>query len=345
MVKNQHYIPRFLLKNFSEDENKKYLTVYLLNEKRIISKASIKNQASKDYIYGKDQTIENILQNIENETAITFSKILRNENISDVEKEVLKLFVCLQMNRTPFNEKNNNEMVDLVFKNMYSNHPIIGKHIKKIKLELCNPCQLSILNSIKTSRLLSDLAINTLDNNSEIPFILGQQPAYIINPYLFEKNIDFFSQGIAIKGICIFLPISFKRMIIMYDRWCYSLIKKDGKIEISNDDITKLNKFQFYYTSDCIFIKKNMDINYLNMLSNSTQNYRDEEFLKLKVVKVNDQKLLYEQTKIPNMDPNISFMRIKNQAFCQNLLPHKKCLVRTTIIPELIKIENMGVQQ
>jgi len=187
---------------------------------------------------------------------------------------------------------------------------------------------------------LSDLAINIIENNSEIPFILGQRPAYTINPYLFEKNIDFFSQGIAVKGICIFFPISFKRIIIMYDRWCYTLIKKDGKIEINNNDITKLNKFQFYYTSDCVFIKKNMDINYLNMLSDSTKNYRDEEFLRLRIVKVNDQKWLYEQTKIPNIDPNISFMKIKNQAYCQNLVPTREVLVRETIIPELIKIEN-----
>jgi len=126
----------------------------------------------------------------------------------------------------------------------------------------------------------------------------------------------------------------------MYDRWCYTLIKKDGKIEINNNDITKLNKFQFYYTSDCVFIKKNMDINYLNMLSDSTKNYRDEEFLRLRIVKVNDQKWLYEQTKIPNIDPNISFMKIKNQAYCQNLVPTREVLVRETIIPELIKIEN-----
>jgi len=88
MVKNQHYIPRFLMRNFSEDENKEYITTYLLNEKRIVPNASIKNQASKDYIYGKDQTIENIFQNIEDATAITFSKIIKKvkwigEGLSD----------------------------------------------------------------------------------------------------------------------------------------------------------------------------------------------------------------------------------------------------------------------
>ena len=340
MGKNQHYIPRFLLRYFSEDIAKKSLTTYHIKNKSIILNASIKNQASKDFIYGKDQTIETILQNIETAAANTVSKLLRNQELSYTEKDALRIFIHFQLNRTPFNAENNNEMANLVFKSMYNNHPTIGKIIDDTTVELKNPFLLSILLSIETSGLLSDLSINILENNSKIPFILGQRPAFIINPFLYEKNIKFFSQGIAVKGICILLPVSFGKVIILYDKWCYKLIKKSDKLELSIDDINKINEYQFCYTSDCVYIKKCMDIDYLDTLSEVTQDFRVKNILEIQPVKYQGQRILYEQTKIPKINPSISILKTRNQAYCEHLVPTKECLVRESIIPEVLKIEN-----
>jgi len=336
MGKNQHYIPRFLLRNFSEEESKRSLTTYYLKDKKIFS-ASIKDQASKDYIYGKDQTVETLLQRIEYFTANTISKLIKNEDPSLDDWEALKIFILFQLKRTPFNADSNNEIANLLYKVKYSNHPTIGNLIDKTKLELRNPYLISIISSIQTINLLSDLSIAIMENNTEISFVLGQHPAYIINPLLHEKKVNMFSQGIAVKGVCILLPISFKKIVIVYDKFSYKLIKNNNKVELNCDDVNLLNKYQFYYTSDCIYTKKGTGNNYLDTLTETTQNFRDKNILELQMVHKEGKKMIYEQTKIPEIDPYISILKIKNQAYSQHIIPTKECLARPSIIPELIK--------
>jgi len=340
MGKNQHYIPRFLLRNFSEEENKKSLTTYYLKDKRKVYYASIKNQASKDFIYGKDQTIETLLQRIESITAMTISKLIKNENLNSDDIEALKIFILFQLKRTPFNADSNNEVANLLLKTKYSNHPTIGKLIDKAKLELRNPYLISIISCINAITLLSDLSITLLENNTELSFVLGQHPAFIINPLFYEKKMNFFSQGIAVKGICILLPISLRKAILIYDKFSYKLIKNNNKVELNCDDINLLNEYQFCYTTDCVYIKKDTDNNYLNTLTETTQNFRNRNILEIKMINKHGQKVLYEQTKIPEIDPHISILKVKNQAYCQHLIPTEVYLARPSIIPELIKRGN-----
>jgi hypothetical protein len=340
MGKNQHYIPQFLLRNFSDDNSKKCLTLYLIRDNKIVQNTSIKDQASKNFIYGKDQVIENIFQNIETNTSIIIDKMLNNVALIDTEKETLKTFIHFQMNRTPFNAENNNGLANLVFQTMYYNHPVFGKYVNELEIRLKNPYILSIISSIKTSKLLSDLKIEVLETNNKIPFILGQRPAYIMNPYLNEKKINYWSQGIVVKGICIFMPISFNKMIIIYDKWCYSLLKSGGAIHLDDEAINTFNTYQFFYTSDCVYIKRDMDIAYLKTLADKTDYYRQKNILDFSMVKNNKERLLYYQTKIPEIEPNLSFLKIKSQAFCENIVPTKESLVRYSILPELVKIES-----
>ena len=63
MGKNQHYVPRFLLKRFSKDQ--KTINLFHFESNEIIRNAQIKHQASLDYIYGKDQMLESALQDLE----------------------------------------------------------------------------------------------------------------------------------------------------------------------------------------------------------------------------------------------------------------------------------------
>ncbi|HEX2983013.1 MAG TPA: DUF4238 domain-containing protein, partial [Ignavibacteriales bacterium] len=57
--KNQHFVPQFYLRNFSE--NKKSLCDYNLSNNKYIKNASIKDMASQNYFYGKDENIEKLL--------------------------------------------------------------------------------------------------------------------------------------------------------------------------------------------------------------------------------------------------------------------------------------------
>lgn len=61
--KDQHYVPRFYLKNFSK--NKKSLGMLRKSVFRVVEYASIKQVAYRDYMYGRDGVIEEWLSKCE----------------------------------------------------------------------------------------------------------------------------------------------------------------------------------------------------------------------------------------------------------------------------------------
>ena len=49
--KNHHFVPQFYLRRFSPDGRS--VATLILNEIRVVEKASIRNQCQKEYFYGK----------------------------------------------------------------------------------------------------------------------------------------------------------------------------------------------------------------------------------------------------------------------------------------------------
>lgn len=57
MTKKQHYIPRFLLKKFAIDVNKKLINIHLMENNEFIINADLYDQAQEKYLYGSDQKL------------------------------------------------------------------------------------------------------------------------------------------------------------------------------------------------------------------------------------------------------------------------------------------------
>ena len=104
-VINQHFVPRFLLNNFSEDGFNVwcYDKLWKKPEKRSISKT-----ASEKYFYDqvpgqKVNSLEYLLSKAESDTAPIIEKIIRARNLqvlSEDDKVVIALFISLQLSRT-----------------------------------------------------------------------------------------------------------------------------------------------------------------------------------------------------------------------------------------------------
>jgi len=68
--KNQHYVPKFYLRNFSFQNNKKQIGVFNIENEFYFLKAKLKTQGSKNFFYGSDGVIEDSLSLIEGELSI-----------------------------------------------------------------------------------------------------------------------------------------------------------------------------------------------------------------------------------------------------------------------------------
>ncbi|NLO82232.1 MAG: DUF4238 domain-containing protein [Clostridiales bacterium] len=92
-----HYVPKFYLRNFSN--NDKSIGMFINRNKRYIKHASIKEQACKEYLYGKEQTIEDALMNIENKASVIIKNIINSSKLPQKETEdyhFLLMYILLQ---------------------------------------------------------------------------------------------------------------------------------------------------------------------------------------------------------------------------------------------------------
>lgn len=238
---NQHFIPRFLLRNFSSS-SEKCINSYVktINEKRY--DISISTQCSRKYFYGKDLEIENKLAELET----TFSRKLKqiintSENLTAKDKIAIYSFIGLQIARTVKN-------IDDIRTN--------DEYIKKIQnYKVKNECDGTYLfNKVqKTIIEICDLEIKILKNNFKSGFIISDNPIIIYNPYLENLN-----RQVTLIGTIIILPYSNEHIILLYDKEVYTedSFKKIGTIE----DVDNLNLLQFIFSDKNIYFSNNIKI-------------------------------------------------------------------------------------
>ncbi|WP_107355944.1 DUF4238 domain-containing protein [Rhodopseudomonas palustris] len=64
--KNQHYVPRCLLKPFTLNGDGRSINVFNMARERSIANAPVKSQCSRDYFYGRDDLrSEKVLADLE----------------------------------------------------------------------------------------------------------------------------------------------------------------------------------------------------------------------------------------------------------------------------------------
>ncbi|WP_186429660.1 DUF4238 domain-containing protein [Clostridium sp. BSD9I1] len=73
IIKDQHYVPKFYLRNFSN--NKKNIGMFRHKDKKFILNASIKSVAYSIFLYGEDGKLENFLSKFESKCAEIIRKI------------------------------------------------------------------------------------------------------------------------------------------------------------------------------------------------------------------------------------------------------------------------------
>lgn len=254
--KNQHYVPQFYMRNFSDDG--KMIGVYLLKSKRYVPKAPIKNQASKDYMYSKDPTMENALSDLEGLADETIKKIISNPKmkIDGKDKEILLVFTLLQLGRTlaqteKLQDLTNNackqrlkaEINQKIGKEINSKLPSAYENVwDKMVFQLPNPGIYGVGLCAKLLPMCSDLRYKLLINKTDIDFVTSDNPTCMYDEYL--ERMEDYSVGLALRGIEIFLPLSPRLAMMYYDKEVYKLGSAHKEyVEISDThDIIELNK-------------------------------------------------------------------------------------------------------
>lgn len=230
-AKIQHYVPKFLLRNFGLGK-KDHVWVYDKQTGRSFQ-TNAKNVASENRFYdfeidGKTYSLESGLSGIESNTKPVIEGILREDSVSALdarERATLASFLAIQFIRTK------------AFRMQWAELPrILRRKVESMGSTVAPGSQAEALiqepteNQIKidTTRMILDApktyGPHFLDKawflaktTNSHPFIISD------NPVSLQNHVDmgpYGNLGLAVRGIEIYLPLSSTRALVM---WCPSL--------------------------------------------------------------------------------------------------------------------------
>lgn len=281
-TKRQHFIPRFILKEFSTDSKHEKINIYLLNQNKFIPNAKLYNQACQDYLYGEDQILEKIYSQLEDKVAPLLRKVNSNNLVlSNEDKAWIQTFVLFQNFRTP----EASLKIQNIMNNFFVRFPQLKARYKDNFHGFPNDYYFLFKIASESIYTIADLRIDVLTASSDTYFVIGEHPVIVLNPILFENDWPSGKDSVSSKGAIVLLPVSDRKTLILYDFEMYRLKKKNGIVQISNDDVKLLNYCQFLYSSNCIYTKHLYNPEFEIMCQNSKE-FRESDKMVSEVFKI-----------------------------------------------------------
>jgi hypothetical protein len=170
--KNQHYIPKFYLRNFSYHDNKKQIGVYNILNQYFIQKGKLKTQGSRNFFYGCDGVIEDSLSDIEGKLAALLKDIINNKTLPRTGTQghfELLLFVTSSDLRNPVRIDGAKEIFSEMRKSLLEIDPKtdVEKLVPNIPHDTIVKMHLSY--AVELSKMILDLDYKLLINETPNP--------------------------------------------------------------------------------------------------------------------------------------------------------------------------------
>ena len=277
--KNQHYVPKFYLRNFSDEGRN--ISLYNFNNDRFIPTASIKNQACSNFFYGEDEIIEKYFSIIEGAASKHIKEILENKVLPKYHSKPyfhLLMFMMTLGLRTP-------KAIDDMNEHLNKSLELFAQYDKRLSLfkdgeyriELTDPVVSQIDLLEKNFHYVTDLRIKVIVNRTSLPFITSDSPIVKYNEYLEKRGYKYGFEGYGGMGLQIFLPISPTMMLMFYDGWTYKVSdKKVDFIETNSlNDVKCINLLQAIYSKNQLFFDKSSSEEQIRGIVMESKKYRE----------------------------------------------------------------------
>lgn len=252
--KNQHYVPQFYQRHFSDDG--KNIGVYILKAKKYLPQGAIKHQASADYFYSKNLKIEKALGVLEGIADTVMEDLLANpkRRLSDKQGEALYVHTMMQLGRTLYQTQKQEKAITVMSQNLLKELKRIDEEnqlgqyddlpydaIEHTNIKFTEPGAFVLGNFAQLVPVCRDLKYKVLINNSNVPFITSDNPVCMYNQYLERLGLN--NGGLAQRGLQLYMPVSPKVAVMYYDPQVYKLgCMLKEYVEVKECDVCELNK-------------------------------------------------------------------------------------------------------
>ncbi len=343
--KKQHFVPKFLLKNFSVHGNKKQIGIYNLVSGKYITAGPLRNEACGDYFYGRDETLETALKSVEDFSAKVIAKIVLTDKHPE-EHHTLLWFMIIQQSRTEYSAEEIAEATENLSNHLPKERKF-ADHLYDSALGLENPVHSSIRGVLSMKPLIEDLAYKLFINRTTCPFILSDNPVVLHNQFLNSRKKYGSNTGWAVKGLTVFLPISPIHCLMFFDKDVY---KVGGKsfIPISltkTNDVHQLNILQYLNANRNLYFNDEIDEPYIKFIEGLARKFRRTKKTNLVVIPENENSsLLHGFDEDIKIELSLSFVRLTAKAKKYNL-GRKRIHYRNEEIVKLYKEFSVLVAQ
>lgn len=317
--KRHHYIPRFYLKRFSNNNEGKFIGLYNHTNSKFVQEAPLRHQAYENFLYGEDDEIENALADMEGKVAKLFhywteEKLLYPPPPETNGFKLLKQFILYQAFRIPKSGDNITESINQGLKTFVKEFkPDLWESIKECRLEHKNPVLLMLLQAIEHQSLLDFLDCKFLVNLSPLSFITSDAPVVFYNQLMEHAGNYIGATGLVAKGLQLFYPIHPRLMICLYDPKVYDFGNGcqncHGTESIA--EIHQLNGLQLINSKSQIFFDDSISEEYISeVCSNFSEHRRTAKNIN-RIMKQGHRKFFFISSEDAHIDLALDFFSFK----------------------------------
>ena len=249
--KNQHFVPRCHLRPFTLNGNDAAINILNLDRKRLIPKAPVKNQCSRDYFYGTDDKLENAIRSIESAYGKSLREVIANNQLlNTANKNVFKTFWIFQFLRTESAAIRAVQIAD-------QTRELAGIPPGEFALSIKEAVQAGCRAFASAMHALEDLKFCLIKNQTPVPFITSDNPAILTNKWRLDNDkTPGMSFGIGSAGMLALLPLTPNLMFVGYDGDVYSIPHENGIVKIRNPrDAIAINRHQFLQCVANVYVR------------------------------------------------------------------------------------------
>lgn len=288
-TKNQHYVPQFYQRYFSNDG--KNIGAYIIDKDKPVDHADIKHQSSEDYFYSENMKIEDALCDMEGMAAKVIDQILDNPKVvlSKEDSYTIYAFTMIQIGRTlakaNFLQESADKFARLMLKKVVEAkrnsadskevEGITDDIINSVKINLGKPGLLSLGQHAQLVNTCIDLKCKVLINQTQMPFVTSDNPACLYDTF-FER-IGECTYALGSRGLQFYFPLSDSVALFYYDEKCYKVgDKKKGYVDISQiNDVKELNKLAACSSNKVLYYREGgISVLELEYLGNTAKKYK-----------------------------------------------------------------------
>ena len=275
---SHHYVPRFYLKNFSND--KKSIGLYLVNHKKYVETASIKNQACKDNLYGEDGRLETALSQMERMSCATIKKIIGSCTLppkNTPEYDLILIFMLVSETRTLKTAESMTHLFNHQLKSIAQVDKRVNfteDQIRNLEFSLDIPNLPSMQVALEIYPVLKDLKPLLLISKNDRQFITSDNPLVKYNQLYVERDYTLRGYGLINMGLQLFLPISPKLCICILDDKVYDYGSTDdrGNIVITKGkQVDELNELFYLNSFNALYFNDTVNEKYIKRIESKTQ--------------------------------------------------------------------------